>query len=189
LYNWKRGLDKHAEKFIGHFSDSATTVSNPVLLRKFEHGTMYEPVAWEKYKLCFDGHTPEVYSSGLVINPNNCWLGCSPDAKIIFRNVFGIGESKCPEQYKNCDIFDVASSSDTFMLYVNNQRKLDLRTTHPTYFQIQCQLALTGAKFCDLVVYTFHSIAIVRITFNRGFWENIVAKVGQIYFKHIVPKL
>lgn len=39
--NWKRGLAKHAEKFVSLFSESTATVSNPVLLKKLEHGKIY----------------------------------------------------------------------------------------------------------------------------------------------------
>lgn len=182
---WKRGLERHAEKFVN--ATISKTMANPILQRKLAHGTMYESVAWEKYQLCMEN--AKVYPSGLVINPDNCWLGCSPDARLVVGGLFGIGESKCPEQHKNCDIFDAAKTSDTLMLYVSDENKLEVRKTHSTYYQIQCQLALTGAQFCDLVVYTFQSLAVVRITYDEQFWCSIVNKVGQMYFKYILPKL
>jgi len=186
VYQWKRGLDNHADKFV----NPPATNLNPFVQRKFEHGKMYEPVAWEKYKLCMqDKCDVEVLPSGLVINPNNCWLGCSPDAKVLFGDLIGIGESKCPERHKNSDVFDAAKSSDTFLLQLTTDNKLEVRKNHPCYFQIQCQLAITGAKFCDLVVYTFQSIAVVRVTLDTQFWDNVVSKVGAIYFQYILPRL
>ena len=126
----------------------------------------------------------------LVINEYNCWLGCSPDGKIVSGDKFGIAECKCPEQYKHSDVFDVASSNDStnFMLHVEDG-KLQIRKTHSTYYQIQCQLALTGSEFCDLIVYTFQSIAIVRITFDAQFWGNVIDVVGPRYYQYILPKL
>lgn len=186
VYQWKRSFPQHADKFT-----CSTRPVNSFLEKKFAHGRMYEAKAWDKYKEYMnDGvECVAVFSSGLVIDSNNCWLGCSPDAKIVHGNIFGIGESKCPEQHKYCDIYDVSQTSETFMLFVNEQNKLDLRKTHSTYFQIQCQLAVTGAHFCDLVVYTFKSLAIIRIMYDDIFWNDVVTKVGDMYFKYILPKL
>ena len=40
---------------------------------------MFEPgVAWEKYKLSLKN--VQLFSSGLVVNANDYWLGCSADA-------------------------------------------------------------------------------------------------------------
>ena len=132
----------------------------------------------------------EVYPCGLVVNAKNCWLGSSPDGKVVCRDIFGIAECKCPEQYKLSDVFDVASSNESgnFMLFVKNN-KLHLRESHPTYYQIQCQLALTGSNVCDLIVYTFRSIAIIRVTFDAHFWTKIIDIIGPRFFQYILPKL
>ena len=72
---WKRGFDHHAEKVVAPASDH-----NAFVQKKLMHGSMFEPVAWEKYKLCLEN--VQVFSSGLIVNANNCWLGCSPDGKL-----------------------------------------------------------------------------------------------------------
>ena len=190
VFYWKRGMNKHAEKFVeGDLSRSTTP---DILQKKLDHGIMYESVALEKYKVCMQEEVTnvEVLPCGLVVNENNCWLGCSPDAKVVTGDIYGIAECKCPEQYKHSDLFDVAASndSDKFMLHVKDG-KLHLRETHRAYYQIQCQLALTGSEFCDLVVYTFKSLAIVRIIFNERFWRNVIDEIGPKYFKYILPKL
>lgn len=189
VFRWKRGMENHGDKFVNY---TLHTCKNPVLQRKLAHGKMYEPVAWQKYKECMESDINiniNVMPCGLVIDPKNVWLGCSPDARLICGNNIGIGESKCPEQHKNCDIFDVAKSSNSFMLLVNSDNKLDVRKDHSTYTQIQCQLALTGAQYCDLVVYTFRSIGVVRVKFDSQFWGTVVNDVGNKYFNFILPKL
>lgn len=187
VFQWKRGLDNHAYKFV----NPPPTTTNPIVQRKFAHGKMYKPVAWEKYELCMqENYDIQVLPSGFVVNAINCWLGCSPDAKIVCGDLIGIGESKCPEQYNNSDIFDAAKSAgDKFLLQITPDNKLDVRKNHSCYSQIQCQLAITGATFCDLVVYTFSSVAIVRITFDTLFWDHVVSKIGSNYFQYILPKL
>ena len=57
--------------------------------------------------------------------------------------------------------------------------KLVLQKTHSTNYQIQCQLALTGAQFCDLIVYTFKSMAIIRVKFDDNFWNEVVNIIVQ----------
>ena len=190
VFQWKKGLDKHAEKFVG--KDSANMEVSEFLKKKLEHGKMYESVALEKYKVCMKEEFPniEVYPCGLVVNEKNCWLGSSPDGKVVCGDIFGIAECKCPEQNKLSDVFDVASSNESgnFMLFVKNN-KLHLRESHPTYYQIQCQLALTGSNFCDLIVYTFRSIAIIRVTFDAQFWTKIIDIIGPRFFQYILAKL
>lgn len=184
---WKRGFINHAQKFV-----SGSVEIGPFLQRKLDHGKMYEAIALQKYHTCLqeENNHVHVYPCGLVVNENNYWLGCTPDGKVVFGDLFGIAECKCPEQYKNSDIFDVAGDqSNNFMLYIQDN-ELCMHKTHRYYYQIQCQLALTGAAFCDLIVYTFKSIAIVRILFDPDFfWADVVHVVGQRYFKHILPKL
>ena len=98
-------MERHGEKFA---SDNSDRKVPDILQKKFDHGKMYESVALEKYKLCMnDIINTDVYPCGLVINENNCWLGSSPDAKVLSGNKFGIVECKCPEQHKHSDVFDM----------------------------------------------------------------------------------
>ena len=111
-----------AQKFIQN--DALKDNVPDVLKRKFEHGKMYEPVALDKYRKCMNQKSEkcDVYPSGLVINTNNCWSACILDCKVVLQDSFGIAECKCPEQYKHCDIFDVASSDNNFMLAVQDNK-------------------------------------------------------------------
>ena len=151
--------------------------------RKLDHGEMYEPVAWRKYLEYFAslGQDVKVLPCGLVVNANNRWLGCSPDAKLLFPN-------KCPYDQRDSDLMDVAQANKNFYLAaVGNS--LHLKQDHPYYFQVQCQLALTRAMFNDFVVYTHKSLFIERFTLNEQFWKDAVTKVGNNYFSFILPKI
>ena len=66
----------------------------------------------------FLGENVKVFPCGLVVNVNNRWLGCSPDAKLMFHNKIGIGESKCPYEHRDSDLMDVARSNKNFYLQV-----------------------------------------------------------------------
>ena len=62
VFQWKRGMEKHAENFA---SSDSKKISD-VLQKKFDHGKMYESVALERYKLCMKDEIPntDVYPSG-----------------------------------------------------------------------------------------------------------------------------
>ncbi len=151
---------------------------------------MYEPITWKKYKKCFSfkGKSVVIFPSGIVVNPNNYWLGCTPDAKIEYEGYCGIGESKCPYNYRNSDLMFVAKSTD-FYLDIACGRKYAVKQNHEYCSQVQCQLALTGDSFTDFIVYTFKSLFVQRIYFDESFWESIVKTVGNNHFNYIVPKI
>lgn len=185
VYSWKRGKERHAENFVLGGPTPSTFVQ-----RRLDHGRMYEPVAWKKYHEYFTslGEDVKVMPCGLVVNVNNRWLGCSPDAKLMFPNKVGIGESKCPYEQRDSDLMDMAQANKNFYLEaVGNS--LHLKREHLYYFQVQCQLALTRAMFNDFVVYTHKSLFIERFTYNEQFWRDAVRKVGNNYFSYILPKL
>ena len=39
------------------------------------------------------------------------------------------------------------------------------------------------------MVYTFQSLAVVRVKYDEEFWLSVVNKVGEVYFKYILSKL
>ena len=105
----------------------------------------------------------------------------------MFSDMVWIRESKCPGEQRDSDLMDVAQANRNFYLEVmgNNPH---LKPEHPYYFQLQCQLALTGAAFNDFIVYTHQSLLVERFPFNEQFWDD-VRKVGNNYFSYILPKL
>ena len=177
VYSCKRGKERHAENFVSGGSTPSTFVQ-----RKLDHGKMYKPVARRIYLECFAslGQEVKVLSCRLVVNDTNRWLGCSPDAKLLFPNKVGIGESKCPNDQRDSDLMDVAQANKNFYFEaVGNSLHLK---EHPYYFQVQCQLALTS-QLCTLtVVYTHNSLYIERSTLNEQFWKDALTKVKIVIF-------
>ena len=98
----------------------------------------------------------------------------------MFSDMVWIRESKCPCEQRDSDLMDVAQANRNFSLEVMGN-SLHLKPEHPYYFQLQCQLALTGAAFNDFIVYTH------QFPFNEQFWDD-VRKAGNNYFSYILPK-
>lgn len=131
----------------------------------------------------------QIYSSGLFVNPKICWAGASPDGKV-FDAKYGLGllEVKCA--YKHRDISAVDACSDpTFYCELNGQGLPCLKRNHHYYSQVQGQLGICGARWCDFVVYTNKGLIIERIAFDKHYWTSMINKLHEFYVSQIVPVL
>ncbi|CAC5403328.1 unnamed protein product [Mytilus coruscus] len=111
----------------------------------------------------------KVLKTGFWVNKLWPELGCSPDG-IVYdpneSNKYGLVEIKCPKLFKKivpADVFKsleqkVITNKDLytacFSRPTSNDIKLELKTTHGYYFQIQFQLAITGLNWCDFVLWS-----------------------------------
>ena len=155
------------------------------LKKKFKHGNDFEPIAASKYSLYMNGsgHAVRLEKCGLVIDPNAPWLGASPDRKVVdylAESPFGIMEIKCPEKHKDEDPL-TACHDPHFCCKLENGVPT-LKKDHAYYTQVQGQLALTGAEWCDFVVYTHKGLIIQRIYFESAFWDILYEKLASVYF-------
>ena len=66
---------------------------------------------------------------------------------------------------------------------------IDLSTSHDYYLQIQGQMALTGATWCDFVIYTKKGRSVQRIQFDEKFWESKARLIFHLFFvQYFLPK-
>ena len=82
-----------------------------------------------------------------------------------------------------------AKLDSTFSLGINENGVLQLKKEHHYYCQIQAQMALCGAEWCDFVAYTFRGLYLERVTYNETFWLDRLAKLETFYFSNFVPCL
>ena len=161
----------------------------PFSSRYTNHGLKYEPVALEQYqKYMMSIRRPvKILKSGLVISLDSPYLGASPDAKVIdpgCNDPFGLSEVKCPETKYLVTPLDACSDSNFFMEEVDGKPKL--KRTHKYYSQVQGLMGVTGAKWCDFVVYTSKGMSIERIPFDPQFWNELKGTLIMYYFKHFL---
>ena len=153
------------------------------------HGTKYEPVALHEYMRYMDGrHTPvSVYKCGLVVSMKEPVLGCTPDSKVTdpgCSQPFGIAEVKCPHSKFLVTPKDACSDPNFCCTYTEGHCKL--KTSHPYYSQVQGQMGITGAKWCDFIVYTQKGMSIQRIPFNQEFWWDLERKLSSYHYEHFI---
>lgn len=119
-----------------------------------------------------------LYPSGVVVSPFVPWLAASPDRKVYCPSrqpSFGLLEIKCPQ---NENIADIA-----YLELVDGA--LTLKKNNDYYYQIQCQLAVTGLHWCDLYVYLKNGLHHVEtIRFDKCFWDNVQSKVEDFYLTY-----
>ena len=152
-------------------------------------GVDHEGAAYQQYELQHKSH--QVVHSGLWIDTERGWLASSPDGFIYNQNeLVRILEMKCSYSARDMTPVQAAEKLPSFFCKVVNGN-LSLKKNHNYYFQVQGQLVITHAKWCDFCVYTPHGFSVERITFDKSFWKSVVHKLDdlfQIYhpnpFKH-----
>lgn len=154
-----------------------------------KHGIEHESTALEQYEnyLKHSGHPVKTFPSGFAVNPVCPFLGCSPDGKVIDKaeqdDPFGIIEIKCPYKHRNVTPETATSGDPQFHLGKKDDFPV-LKTSHRYYYQVQEQMGITGAKWCDFITYTFKGMVIERILFDADFFASMLLKLEQFFFKH-----
>ena len=162
--------------------DISKDLNTPAL----QYGRIHEELALQAY----EKHTNTEVNRpvGLVVHPAYPFLAATPDGTVDDEIIV---EVKCPKRAGEKSLQELAAkplgggSSSTFFLDEN----LLLKTSHPYYTQVQCQLACTGAKFCDFFVWTPSEVSCQRIAADEGFILDRLQKVKTFYTECIVPEI
>ncbi|XP_022793283.1 uncharacterized protein LOC111332254 [Stylophora pistillata] len=155
-----------------------------------KHGLKYESTALREYGRYMErsGKPLKVLCSGLCVSKKHFILGGTPDARIVdpgCREQFGIAEVKCP--HSKFSVNPLEACSDPSFCLEDVGGILTLKTNHAYYDQVQGQVGLTGASWCDFIVYTRKGLAITRIAFDEQHWSTLREKLCQYYFKYFLP--
>ncbi|MEE6517973.1 hypothetical protein FKM82_028619 [Ascaphus truei] len=145
----------------------------------------YERLASERA-----GGPVKVDDCGLFIHPGKNWLAASPDGIVKdgrTGKTLGILEVKCPYKHRENTVRE-ACADRYFCLRLDGE-SYTLRTDHAYYTQVQCQLAATGQRVADFVVYTKKETAVVPVRFDPKFWEDTEPKLERFYTKGVLPLL
>ena len=158
-------------------------------------GQEHEGPARERYTAMISANHMnfEVSDSGLVISKELPFIAASPDG-IVQCDCCGSGlvEVKCPYTHRGTPL-DSASQDKKFCLEMVGS-KLQLKRTHAYYLQIQTQLYVTGADFCDLCLCLFcedgkNDLHVERIYPDCDAWKDFITKAKKFFFGCILPEL
>ncbi|XP_035685431.1 uncharacterized protein LOC118422035 [Branchiostoma floridae] len=155
-------------------------------------GCQHESTAINSYKemQVKDHDSLKVGDSGFHIHAEHTFLGATPDGLVTCKCCGeGILEVKCPMCVKDKTFESEADQQHRqFCLELRGQR-LQLKHSHPYYFQVQAQLACTGRNYCDFVVWrgagkTTQQLHIERIYPDVAFFSTYVAKAKTLFNKN-----
>lgn len=165
------------ETFIRNVFDKKSFKSAPT-----SYGQANEKTAKQMYIKSSGNHIHDV---GLVVNPLFPFLGATPDAKICEKCVTGILEIKCPYSVRDSTLQE-ACANNAFFLEISGS-KYTLKRSHSHWFQVQGQLLITGAPFCDFVTFTRQEINVERIYPCNDTMLSLLKKMSDVYVKHFKP--
>ena len=129
----------------------------------------------------------KVMNCGLLVSPKIPILSCTPDARVIDISVtdrFGICEVKFPHSKMNVTPIQASKDPAIFMEIIDD--KPQLKKQHAYYDQVQGQMGITGAHWCDFIVYTKMGLAIDRIMYDESHWDILCEKLCMYYFEHFL---
>ena len=160
----------------------------------FKHGREHEPVArrqYEEYLKYNLRHDVSVRETGIVVQPHFFWLAASPDGLVADKtgDAIGLLEIKCPKSKKNSSPEELINDDKFYVSLVDG--KPELKNDHPNgcYSQIQMAMGLSGAPFCDFIVYTFKGLIIARTLFDNEYFINLIQKLNTFYRKYMLPRI
>lgn len=153
-----------------------------------DYGICKEKAAKAKYVTERSADNVHLHECGLVINNAFPFLAATPDAKVCEGGNCGLLEVKCPYKARDMTISEALNSIHNFLLIKENDI-VTINKEHEYYVQIQGQLLVTGAPWCDLAVYTNRDFFVERIFPNISFMTDIFCKLAFFYKFHALPYL
>ncbi|XP_029922423.1 uncharacterized protein LOC115369863 [Myripristis murdjan] len=180
---------------------AAITGDGPrVQTRAMTWGIQQEAQAVRRYQVLKSkalGRAVTVRECGLFIDARRPWLAGSPDGIVTDRRT---GQSllclevKCPYKHRHGTVEEACRADRAFCLEIEEERRpgtplYRLKPSHSYFTQIQCQLAVSGLRHADLVVFTLRETAIVPVTFDPDFWAETVARLEVFYRDAVLPHL
>ena len=114
-------------------------------------------------------------ASGLLLDPTSPFVGTSPDGIVQCDccNGYGVLEIKSPYSCKD-KTFENRADQHSFFLEEDDSGNLCLKESHPFYCQVQLQMKLYGANYCDFVAWRQDEMFIQRVPFNHLLLKHLI---------------
>ena len=137
-----------------------------------------------------DHNNLDVRTCGLFINPSYPHFGASPDGIITCSCCIGMGvlEVKCPYSCRDKSLAEASSDSNS-CLEMQLDGVMTLKKTHTYFYQVQAQIKLCNAKFCDFVVWNEKDLFVQRILPDDSFVLSAFEKATEFFKVGILPEL
>ncbi|KAL1430309.1 hypothetical protein MTO96_015135 [Rhipicephalus appendiculatus] len=176
-----------SSKGLGHLT-SAKDLSRVPAVR---YGIANEARALQRYQdvLKHTGRDVELQSVGLFVDPEQPWLGASPDAIVhdaLEDPPWGCVEVKCPYSMKDADQEKLLACGDICVSF-DSLNHPALKPTYPYFAQVMGQMAITKLQWADFVMYGENYICVQRVRFDEKVWHEMKQKLDSFYFDTLLP--
>lgn len=145
-----------------------------------EYGLSREKLAREKLAKLKSVQNAHLHDCGLIINNAFPFLAATPDGKLCEHGECGIFEIKCPYLARDLSISEACSQIKNFMLKEENGL-ISINRNHDHYVQVQGQLLVSGAPWCEFIVYTTKDMLVERIFPDVSFMTDMLLKMSFFY--------
>ena len=119
-------------------------------------------------------------------------MGASPGGVIFDKKIQEIGllEIKCPHNKRNLYIESIITDK-TFYVALRKDKKTYLKKEHHfgSYMQIQVAMRLAGLKWCHFVVYIYSGMILVKVDFDREYFQSVIDKMNHYYKDYYINEL
>lgn len=131
-------------------------------------------------------HCFNCFQVGLIIDPEQPWLCCSPDGITRTGSKLQLIEIKCPYSLRNKCLIDPDNeiSYVHYIHYVNGE--LELRKSHSYYTQIMMMLYVLRIDNALLYVYSPQRSIALTIQKDEAFLAEYVPKLKEFYFRYFL---
>ena len=155
-------------------------------------GNLHEDTARQQYtNMLQKEHVHlQVEKCGLIVNADFPYMGSSPDGLVSCSccgQKSGCLEIKCSFKHRQSSMFEACKDRD-FCLF-SRDRKYFLKTTHPYYSQVQCQIFTLSTDYCDFAVWTEVDFTTIRIEPDHEFWASCQLKAEEFAKKVVLREL
>ncbi|XP_044595063.1 uncharacterized protein LOC123272393 [Cotesia glomerata] len=160
----------NAYKLKGHrfnVEKVMTDLLNPKITQNAAmiYGKKNEDVALKEYRQLLDPKW-EVVKVGVIINLQQPWLSCSPDAILVYGKEAWqkqLVEIKCPYTCRKIPVWDNELGKSNVPYLKTDENGLYLNPSHSIYIQVQLQIYVTNISYCDLYIYSPQGSVLLKI--------------------------
>ena len=130
-----------------------------------------------------------IRQSGLLLDPMNPFIGTLPGGIIDCSCCdSGVLEIKCPFFCKE-KTFDERAQDRSFFMEKDASGDFVFKKDHAYYYQVQLQMKLSNADYCDFLVWREDSIIIQRISLDRDCISAALDRIPTFVKCCILPEL
>ena len=115
-------------------------------------------------------------------------IGATPDGYVTCKCCgFGVLEIKCPASFR-AEPLAAMISRRSFCLK-NQDGDFILQRNHQYFYQVQAQMFICQANYCDFVVWGIAEMALINVKPDKSFMEDVMTRVSTFHRLCVMPEL